>query len=35
MDKEKAERIQRIYNWTRLIIVVAFLTFILIACIWI
>ena len=35
MDKEKALRIQRIYNWTRLIIAVAFITFILIASVWI
>ena len=35
MDKEKALRIQRIYNWTRLIIVVAFITFLIIASVWI
>ena len=35
MDKEKALRIKRIYNWTRLIIVVAFITFLIIASVWI
>ena len=35
MNKEKALRIQRIYNWSRLIIVVAFITLILIASVWI
>ena len=28
MDKEKAERIQRIFNWVRFVILVLFLTFI-------
>ena len=35
MTKEKALRIQRIYNCTRLFIVVAFITFIIIASVWI
>ena len=28
MDKEKAEKIQRIFNWVRFVILVLFLTFI-------
>jgi len=28
MDKEKAKRIQRIFNWVRFVILVLFLTFV-------
>ena len=34
MTKEQAEKIMRIYNWGRIIILVAFLTFVLVVLNW-
>ena len=35
MNKEKALRIQRIYNWTRFIVVLACVILIMLASVWI